>query len=166
MNIPKAIEQAMSFVLKKHAELGKGVMLRAYQSLADDPYWSPSTDLYFPMVDIRCSPPRTDQTQTTLVCECAMLCGTNAQDDKDHAFISSLYEAVEGVVTNIFAQYRHGTTGGIYAEFVAKVVELVDDAAKFNFGGLTLGEPLAPHDESGVNMIGLTLAVHYSRSDY
>jgi hypothetical protein len=92
--------------------------------------------------------------------------GTKTDDDKDHAFISGMYEAVQGVCDSLFSVFRSGTlTTEPFSTFQARVVAEVGSTA-FRFGGLTFGEGLAPADDGGINMIGITLVVHYSRSDF
>jgi len=170
MNVSKAIEIAMAETIRKYAEMGKGVTVRAWQSLASDGSWKENPDRTFPMIDVRCSPPKTDDNESTLAVECSVLMGTKTDDDKDHAFISAMYEAVQGVCDNLFSQFRNAT-GSTYtadteiADFLASVIANVT-AAGFNFGGFTFGDGLAPADDGGINMIGITMVIHYSRSDF
>jgi hypothetical protein len=170
MNITKAIELAMAEVIREYAEMGEDVLIRPWQSLAADGSWKVDPDRKFPMIDVRCGPPKTDDNESTLAVECSILMGTKTDDDKDHAFISAMYEAVQGVCDNLFSQFRT-TPGSTYtadteiADFLASVVASAT-AAKFNFGGFTFGEGLAPADDAGINMIGITVVVHYSRSDF
>ena len=166
MNTTKAIELAMAETLRKYAQMGADVTIRAWQSLAADGSWKTNPDRKFPMIDVRCSPPGHDDNESTLQVQCAILMGTNTDDDKSHAFISSMYEAVQDVCDTIFAQYKTGVfTGEELAYFLARVVaETSADA--FQFGGLTFGDGLAPADDGGINMIGITMIVHYGRSDF
>lgn len=170
MNTTKAIELAMAETIREYAEMGEAVTIRAWQSLASDGSWKKNPDRTFPMIDVRCSPPKIDDNESTLAVECAILMGTKTDDDKDHAFISAMYEAVQGVCDNLFSQFRT-TTGSEYtsdteiSDFLASVVANTS-AAAFQFGGLTFGDGLAPADDGGINMIGITLIVHYGRSDF
>ena len=169
MNTTKAIELAMAETLRKYAQMGADVTIRAWQSLAADGSWKTNPDRKFPMIDVRCSPPGHDDNESTLQVQCAILMGTNTDDDKSHAFISSMYEAVQDVCDTIFAQYKTGVFTGDDKEelayFLARVLaETSADA--FQFGGLTFGDGLAPADDGGINMIGITLIVHYGRSDF
>ena len=166
MNVPKAIELAIAEIIREYAEIGEGVTIRVWQSLASDGSWAENPDRTFPMIDVRCSPPLTDDNQSTRSVECAILMGTNTDDDKDHAFISAMYEAVQEVMDDLFAVFRSGTlTTEPFNTFQARVVTEVG-ATPFSFGGLTFGEGLAPADDGGINMIGITIVVHYSRSDF
>jgi len=169
MNTTKAIELAMAETLRKYAQMGADVTIRAWQSLAADGSWKTNPDRKFPMIDVRCSPPGHDDNESTLQVQCAILMGTNTDDDKSHAFISSMYEAVQDVCDTIFAQYKTGVFTGDDKEelayFLARVLaETSADA--FQFGGLTFGDGLAPADDGGINMIGITMIVHYGRSDF
>ena len=171
MNTPKAIELAFAELVRRHAELGKDTLIRAWQSLAVDGSWEETKDRDFPLVDIRCAPPRTEQTQSTMAVDAALLCGTKGDDDRDHAIISALYEAVESVCNRLFAQFMTlAGTAPNQAEhpelftFLAKLDELLSPAS-FHFGGLAFGTPQPPFNENGVQMIGITMVVHYGRPD-
>ena len=166
MNTSKAIELAMAETLRKYAEMGAAVVVRAWQSLEADGSWKENPDRKFPLIDVRCSPPGHDDNESTMQVQCAILMGTKTDDDLSHAFISSMYEAVQGVCDTLFAQYKTRVfTGEELAYFLARVVaETSTDA--FQFGGLTFGDGLAPADDNGINMIGITMIVHYGRSDF
>ena len=166
MNTTKAIELAMAETLRKYARMGAAVVIRAWQSLEADGSWKENPDRKFPLIDVRCSPPGHDDNESTLQVQCAILMGTKTDDDLSHAFISSMYEAVQGVCDTLFAQYKTRVfTGEELAYFLARVVaETSTDA--FQFGGLTFGDGLAPADDNGINMIGITMIVHYGRSDF
>jgi hypothetical protein len=166
MNVPKAIELAMAEMIRNEAEMGEGVVIRAWQSLAADGSWKENPDRYFPMVDVRCSPPRTDDNQATLNVECSILMGTKTDDDKNHEFISGMFDAIQEVCDTLFSQFKNGqTTTDPLKTFLADVIAETT-ADKFQFGGFTFGEGLSPTDEGGVNMIGISMIVHYGRSDY
>jgi hypothetical protein len=74
------------------------------------------------------------------------------------------------VCDNLFSQFRTAT-GSTYtadteiSDFLASIVANTG-ADAFKFGGLTFGEGLAPADDAGINMIGITMVIHYSRSDF
>ena len=169
MNTTKAIELAMAETLRKYVEMGAAVVVRAWQSLESDGSWDEKTDREFPLIDVRCSPPGHDDNESTLQVQCAILMGTKTDDDKNHAFVSNMYEDVQGVCDTLFAQYKTRVFTGDDKEelayFLARVVaETSTDA--FQFGGLTFGDGLAPADDNGINMIGITMIVHYGRSDF
>ena len=166
MNTTKAIELALAETIRKYSQLGEGVTIRAWQSLESDGSWKENPDRTFPMIDVRCSPPRTDDNESTQQVECAILFGTKTDDDKSHAFISAMYEAGQGVCDNLFSQFRSGVfTGDEIAYFLDNILGNIG-ADAFQFGGLTFGDGLAPADDSGINMIGITLIVHFGRSDF
>jgi len=166
MNVSKAIELAMAETIRKFAEMGEDVTIRAWQSLEADGSWKENPDRSFPMIDVRCSPPRTDDNQSTLQVECAILFGTKTDDDKSHAFISAMYEAGQGVCDNLFSQFRSGTYDGDEIKFFLDKIDEETESDVFKFGGFTFGEGLSPTDDAGINMIGITLIVHYGRSDF
>ena len=43
---------------------------------------------------------------------------------------------------------------------------LTENAAWLTFGGFTIEDGAPPSDAEGVNVIGMALRVHYSRSDF
>ena len=169
MNVSKAIELAMAETIRKYAQLGEDVTVRAWQSLESDGSWKENPDRSFPMIDVRCSPPKTNDNESTQQVECAILFGTKTDDDKSHAFISAMYEAGQGVSDKLFAQYRSGTFTGTGKEEIAYFIAKVEAEAGtdvFTFGGFTFGEGLSPSDDAGINMIGITMIVHFGRSDF
>ena len=166
MNTTKAIELAMAETLRKYAQMGAATTIRAWQSLESDGSWDEKTDREYPMIDVRCSAPKTDDNESTLQVECRILMGTKTDDDKNHAFISNMYEDVQDVCDTLFSQFRSGAvTGEEIAYFLARVLAETN-ADAFQFGGLTFGDGLAPADDGGINMIGITMIVHYGRSDF
>jgi hypothetical protein len=169
MNVSKAIELAIAETIRKYAELGDSVTIRAWQSLEADGSWKENPDRTFPMIDVRCSPPKTDDNQSSRQVECAILCGTKTDDDKSHAFISDMYGAVQGVCDKLFKQFRGGTftgAGNEEIEYFISRVEAEAGADKFIFGGFTFGDGLSPSDDNGVNMIGVLMIVHFGNNDF
>ena len=164
MNVSKAIEISMATVLRTCGDLGADVAIRAWQSLARDGSWDATQDRTFPLVDVRCSPPQTNADQVTLTADCALLCGTQSSDDKGHAQISALYEAVQTVADTLYTQFHSGVeTGTEIALFLATMA--TEAGSAFQFSGFSFGTSLAPYNDGGANMIGITLTVHYTRSD-
>lgn len=173
MNIPKAIEQAFAAGIRKRGgELGAGVVIRCWQSLSDDASWKRPVDRQFPMLDIRCSPPESDDVQRTMISDCSLLCATKTDDDKEHSAVSALYGAVQDYCDRLFAG-AGGDSGAeaIYTEFNAELAARIAEqefeaTGTATVGGITFGPPLEPYDDDGVNMIGIVVRVHYSRSDF
>ena len=165
MNIPKAIELAFAAVLRQYAELGKDVLVRAWQSLSDDPNWDANVDRQFPIVDCRCSPPQVDQTQSTMSVEVKLLCGTKGEDDKDHAIISAIYEAVSDLCDTLFSQFKNQQFGADEIKAFLASLNANLDPTVFQFGGFTYGMGHPPANIGGINMIGITMVVHYGRPD-
>lgn len=163
MNTAAAIEIAVAAVLRQYAELSAGTAVRAWQSLRMDSGWNEEKDRTFPLVDVRCTPPAFDDNERTMYCECAVLCGTKTDDDKDHAIVSSIYGEVQRVLDAVYSQFIN-TPGNEYNAFTSTVGVILDDG--INLGGLSWGTPLAPYDDGGVNMIGVSIRVHFSRSDF
>mgnify|MGYP001008694805 CR=1 FL=1 len=160
MNVCAAVETAMAEVLRQFAELGENVTIRQWRGLNADGSWDADKDRSFPMVDIRCSTPRTDGDERTHVVDCPLLLGTNTDDDRDHAQINALEDAAQTVVDRIYDGFWKSSTSE-YETFAASLSANVP--AGVNIGGITIGDGLAPMVQNGVNMVGITLRVHFSR---
>jgi len=172
MNVPKAIEQAFAVVIRKYAEIGAGTIIRCWQSLREDVDWNEGTDRAFPCVDVRCSPPEQDPAVTpTLICECAILCATKTDDDVDHSIISGIYGAVQDACDEIYAGGRGVSAyATIYAELLAEIAARIAEqqhgSATVAIGGIEYGAPQAPFDDNGLNAIGFSMRISYSRTDF
>jgi len=165
MNVPKAIELAFAKVIRNYAEMGAGVVLRPYQSLNYDGSWDAKKDRTFPLIDIRCAPPQNDESPSTFFVECPILCATDNDDDNSHSFVSDMYGAVQSVLDGMVSQFIAGTQSTlVLAEFLAEIQTVTGTG--FIFGGLEFESPLPPADDAGSNVIGITMKVSYSRSDY
>ena len=165
MNIAKAIEKAIATVIRDHADLPPVVTIRCWQTLRHDATWNETEDRTFPMIEIRAAPPQTDDNQSTLAISTSIIVGTQNQDDKDHAVLSDIYGQVQDVLDAMFAAFRNGTSNAQMTTFDEAMQEAYD-AGRFNFGGFEFGTPLAPFEERGAVMLGITLTTHYSRNDF
>jgi len=160
INVPKAIELAIADAIRNYADgLAGDVAVRAWQSIRETAI-KPAVSRAFPCIDIRCSPPEVDQNGHTLSCVAAIMCGTQVEDDEDHAVVVALYEAAQGVCDSLYAQDQSGTDG---AELTAFKAVLTERAPGIAYGGLTFEAGTAPNDDEGLNMIGIALRIHYSR---
>jgi hypothetical protein len=165
MNIAKLTEIALADVIRDHADLPDGVSIRAWQTLGHDATWNPAVDREFPMIEIRSSPPRTDDNQSTLAIETAIIIGNQNADDKDHAVISHIYGAVQETMDRLYAAFRSGSANAEMTTF-ASAMAAAEAGGRFNFGGFSYGAPLAPFEERSAVMLGITLVTHYSRNDF
>lgn len=165
MNAPKHIEIALATLIRDYAGLPPGVTIRAWQTLEADATWSEAEDRTFPMIEVRCSPPIVDENQHTLQSQAAILIGTQTADDKDHADISHIYGLVQETIDRFFSQ-RPGRSPGAEFNTFTSVMENAVGPASFLFNGLTFGEPITPYEDRGAALIGLTLVIHYTRSDF
>jgi hypothetical protein len=164
MNAAKAIEQAMVAVIRQFAETG-AVELRAWQALSEAAV-SSDHERHFPCVDIRCSPPVTDANGVTLGCRVQVLCVSMVDKDMDHAVVSKIYEAVQATCDNLYKQALNSTVGTTENEIGVFDASLLENAATMTRGGFTFAEGAGPMDEDGLNVIGVAMMVHYSRSDF
>lgn len=164
MNTPKAIEIAMTTMIRQYAELGSDTLVRPWQSLDFEGAFHPGDDRTFPCIDIRFAPDTYNQDQATLQCIGSMEARSRAEDDPDHQQVSAMYESIHGVALLIFADFMGRVTGenaGLYAEFKALVLSLTGNQCLV--GGITLESGTPPMmDEQNQNVIGLGFGVHFS----
>jgi hypothetical protein len=163
MNAARAIELAYASIIRNLCEMGSGVKIRAWQSLKSDVGYDSKQDRSFPAIDIRATPPATDDNERTYYSDCAIICITDSNDDKDHAQISALYGAVQECCDSLFAQFTRGETGNHKTQFLQVLSDEAGTA--FNFCGLSWAAASAPYNDDGNNAIGFTMRVHFTRSD-
>lgn len=161
INAAKCIEVALYETIRKHSEPGAAVQFRVWQSMRRGIPEGTFTRS-FPCVDIRCSPPVTENEGVSLATTASILCGAMAADDEDHAAAVSLYEAVQGVCDALYAQALSRTDG---AEMTTFKAALAEESTVITLGGFRFADGLAPYDDAGVNMVGINFVVAYTRSD-
>jgi len=164
MNVARAVELAISKVIRDHAQMGEGVAVRPWQTLRYDGSWVEDQDRTFPVVSVAAQPPQQDGNESTAHIECAVVMATKTDDDRDHAAISALYDAVQGVMDEAYGQFMRQSPG---VELNAITDVLAQELGTgFHFGGLSWGNALSPNEDEGANVIGLSIRVHYGRGDY
>jgi hypothetical protein len=96
-----------------------------------------------------------------------LLIGTHSEADPTHAVNASYYAAVQGVLDNLYAQFRAGTAGAERDSFDSYMSNNpASDTVTISIGGFSHGEGMDPYEDAGLNFIGMTFNVHFSRSDY
>ena len=163
MNEAKGIEIALYNVLRQYAKLGAATTVRAWQSLRTDSKWSEEKDRSFPVVDIRCSPPRTNADQHTMSSNVSIQIGTQAEEDRDHAIVSKLYGEVKAVLDSLMKQFFTSEAEELTLFKTTLASEIGSD---FSFGGVEFGDPQEPFDDAGYLILSVGFVVHHSRTDY
>ena len=168
-NVPKALEGAVAAVIVATVDLGQDLpRIRTWQAVDRDGRWSPAVDRKFPLYELRASPPTLSEGEgATLMCPVNIQIGTHASDDKTHEKVALYYAAAQQVIDNLYAQFRGGTPGAernAFDDYLSDQEPEVDDL--ITIGGFTHGDGLDPFEEEGINYIGVSLIVHYSRTDY
>jgi len=158
MNIPAAIELAIADTIRVYSEPGTGVAIRPWQTLSDEQSIAVEGQRVFPMIDIRCGSPATDD-QVTRYCEATIACGTYSEDDKNHSQISQLYEAVQTALDLLHDQFMAGT-GTAYAAFVTR---METEIPGIHIGGVSFSAGNPPYEDTNTNMMAITMTVHYSK---
>ena len=161
MNESKEIEIAFAKTARKFCQLGDGVNVRPWQALNWEGNWTEERDLAFPIVALTCGVPRFDPEQCTMYCDLFILCGTYADDDKNHDGISALFGQLHALCYSLSIQAR-AQTGTEFDHFK----NLLAPACGTGFngvGGITYSDGSDPTDDGGANTMGLVMRVHYSR---
>jgi len=167
VNIPKKFEGALLYVLKQCAK-NKLPRIRTWQNISADAGWTPTNDRVFPVIDIRCASPVTNEDDgVTQLSNIALLVATNVNDDADHKANSAYYEEVQTILDSLYSQFRKKTPGAErnkFDEYLLSVV--VKDEPVISIGGFEHGASTMPYEESGAYFTGLNWIIHFSRSDY
>jgi len=119
MNVPAAIEIAFAEILKVYGNTGAGTVVRCFQTLSDEQALALTGKKSFPMIDIRCGSPATDD-QVTRYCDVVMLCATYNEDDKNHLELNKIYTSVQNVCDQLHDNFMDGS-GDVYNTFVASI---------------------------------------------
>jgi len=164
MNIALAYETALATVIRQYADIGGDTHIRVWRNLRFDHRWKENEDRHFPCVDIRAGIAEPGNDQHTLRLEGQVQCYTNTADDQSHSVISGILEEVHDVLNKLFYGALSGTGNDEFTLFDATMTELC--GSDYHFGGFTFGTGIMPMDEAGFNAAGLSLVLHYQRSDY
>jgi len=159
MNIPQAVERAFADLIRGY-DIGGKTIIRCWHGLKNDYRWKADNDKTYPLIDVRIAPPKMTVEDNTLVASCAIVVQTLVEDDEDHMKISGYEQAVQEALDDLFSQFR-AQTGDKWTAFQASIIA---DCAGVSIGGLTFGDGLPPYDDDGVNAVGMSMDVHYSRS--
>lgn len=165
MNIPKAIEKAFADLVKGQA-IGAETVIRCWHNLLYDPKFTANIakgyDRCFPCIDIRTSPPKVDDNTYTVSASTQILIATKCDADKNHKTISAIEEAVQTALDALYSQW-HDRAGTLWIDFKASVQK---DCSGVEVQGLTLSDTIQPYAEEELNIVGITVIVHYSRTDF
>jgi hypothetical protein len=162
MNEPKAIELALTDVLRECAEVGT-VALRPWQALPEGGLKG-DYERKFPCIDLRAGPPSTDPNGITRTGAATILCSTQTDEDQSHAVISGLYEAVQGAIDRLYTQGRTHNAAG--AEWTAFTARMTAEMPTVTVAGFTLSPGTGPMDGDGLNLVGVVINVHFTNSGF
>jgi len=169
MNTPKIFEGALAATIVATADLTDLPRIRTWQAIdQNDARWTPVDDRTFPVFDIKGRPPTNADDGLESTVALVILVGTHADGDKTHEKASLYYAVMQKLIENLYAQQRKNTTG---AERNAWNTYIEDNFPVENaiFNGsvaFTMGDGQDPYEDAGINQIGLTLLVHYHRTDW
>jgi hypothetical protein len=158
MNIPKAIELAVVDVIKNYSASVPGVVIRPWQTLSSEQAIAQTGEKLFPMIDVRCSAPATED-QVTRYCDVTILCGTYNDDDKNHEQISALYESAQEACDLLHDQFMAGS-GEAYALFTSRITT---EISGMTIGGVSFSGGNPPYEDSGINFMSVIMRVHYAK---
>jgi SH3-like domain-containing protein len=162
-NVPAIFESAIAEVITTFAQISDFPRIRTWRSIDADNRWSPDSDYAVPLIVITSSTPepdQQDQRQVTVTVGAI----TNAADDQSHEQIAQMESELQGVLDKLESQYCKG--GSYWETFISKVA-IENAGAKFSIhvGGVESGPATDPAIEEGMNVISMSIIVHYYRSD-
>lgn len=161
MNIPKTIETALAELIRNE-QIGSNTMIRCWHVLENDTRWRSDEDRKMPCVDVRCAPPGPGDQASTMVAQVAIECAAMAEDDRNHAVISQIEEGVQTALDKFFSHCRK-RTGASLTRFKT---EFDKDCAPAVFGYMTFSGATPPYDDGGINVVALSISIHYTRADF
>lgn len=160
MNISAAIELALADVIRNSAEGVPGTVIRAWRTLSEEQALAEGPRK-FPMISISASTKGYDENQATNFCDVVILCGTFNEDDKNHANCAALAEQTETGLDALFDQFMDNSPGDAYNLFTSRMA--ADYTGTFNLGGFSWTGNEPPYEDGGINLIGMSFRVHFSR---
>lgn len=165
-NVPSIFEAAIAEAIYTVAKItGDLPRFRTYRSIDADARWSVLKDREMPCILITAGTPEEDnQGERQVAVSVSMM--TNAADDPDRKHIAHIEAEMQGVMDDLYAQYR-GSTGEARTAFESRIAtELQAHSLSLHIGGVTFGAGGTPSIEEGMNIVTVEVIVHYSRSDY
>ena len=164
MNIPRTIETAIAEALRGFG-IGDVTLIRCWHGLTGDYKWASETDRTMPCIDVRCGPPKTsEENRVTQSVTAEIVICTDAHDDMDHAQMCGYEEAVQGALDTLYLQFYNGQGGDLLNAF--QTIITTDCPVIPAIADLVQGEPVTPYNDDGISKIGLSLIVHFARTDF
>ena len=177
MNAAKILEGAIAAVIYSCCRLEPMPRLRTWQAIDADGKWTSTDDRTFPSIDIRVSPPVVDENGCTFVHTAVIEIRTHAEVDQTHAEISVIYEAVQGAVDALYADYLTGVSratisgettapGQARTAFLAEVAQQGVTSELLHVAGISYGTPMMPVNDDEANAIGVSIDLHCARKGF
>ena len=164
MTLPNAIESAFYDLLREQ-EMGITPPLsRCWHGLRKDQTWDWTTDRELPCIDIRCSPFVPSDNKLTGTCRVQITAKTNGEDDKDHASISTIEEAITDAIDSLYGDLYEGATGATWTAFEASIK--ADFPTVETIGGIDMEQGEEPSDDDGKPTVGFVINVSITKTDY
>jgi len=166
VNVARDIERVIRDALAQNGNLPKGVRVIAWQTPdetagwdhPDSPAWSGEDDRRFPLIEVSCTPPASDEKdETALTCEVSILCATKAGDDRDRKILRAMYEVAQDYADGIAAAWYEERPEAFDA--FAEALERLEPRVRV--GGATAGTPAPPAEGGGLYMLGAAVQIHF-----
>ena len=167
MNACKAIELAMKDTMAKYAPVGGDVWLCAEQSQTKDADFEErrKAERYFPQIHISASPESADDNGWTFSQSLSLLIGTHSADDPFCQARAEIYDAMRGVVDNLYFQALDETiTPREEITFFESQFSSYLTGGTIYIGGITLPGGSPPGLVGDVQTIGVELMFHWSKT--
>jgi len=164
MTLTNAIESAFYDLLRSYEMGVEPPLIRCWHGLRKDQTWDWTTDRELPCIDIRCSPFVLSDNKLTGTCRVQIIAKTNGEDDKDHASIGVIEEAITNALDSLYSDLYAGATGSTWAAFVASIK--ADFPTVETIGGIDMEQGEEPSDDDGKPTVGFVVNVSITKTDY
>jgi hypothetical protein len=164
MTLTNAIESAFYDLLRAQEMGAKPPLIRCWHSLRKDQSWDQTIDRVLSCIDIRCSPFITSDNKLTGSCRVQITAKTNGEDDRDHAMISLLEEAITNAIDSLYGAQYSNPTGATWTAFEASIK--ADFPTVETIGGIDMEQGEEPSDDDGKPTVGFVVNVSITKTDY
>jgi hypothetical protein len=94
--------------------------------------------------------------------EVVIECASMTEDDRSHAVIAQIEEGVQTALDKLYSNLRK-KTGASASSFKTA---FDTECAPCTFGYMTFSSSSQPYDSDGVNVVSMSISIHYARSDF
>jgi hypothetical protein len=167
MNACKAIELALKDTIGKYATVGTGVWVCCEQSQTKDEDFEErkKAGRFFPMLHIQASPEGADENGWTFAQPVRLLIGTHAADDPFCQFRADVYEAVRGLVDDLYYETLDSSLEQTELVYLTAQFASYLNGGTINIGGITLPGCPPPGLVGEIQTMQIDMVLHWSNGN-